>query len=423
MTGFGETLSTLREDALEWLAFHSAAARTLRDPDTLIKRALDFDLSIIPDYDPDTELLFDLSYLADVTERLRRLPRKRMLLDLVMRLADGASNETEIYERLVFFTQAVSRNFMSRQPVNDDKGALIVSDPLLLLELHEMRCGHVSRLVCDLADALGWRGRLVQLGGHVAAEVMVSGQWLLIDSDIFGGGQIPTLKDGSYASIAALSEDPECVDIPFSYVDSTLYLPGYKQNPPGALPYPSYFYFSQKVYGDAKPAYLEKAQLNDETDRYFGWHNYSSQAADDIRLSDLPLRYSPGAPDLTEFTKTNRGLRLAWKPVDNTAFELSGYCVMLTGASRGWNYPRYFGAPTLQRYWAKPSPITPYIYRHFLEPLTPVFSVETRETSLEITHEDMHGGNFISIMPMEAYGLSIGRKRWNLSPEYAIPSA
>ena len=57
----------------------------------------------------------------------------------------------------------------------------IVKDPLVLLELGEMRCGHVAGLAVDLFDAMGYEGRLVQLSCHVIAEIKYDGRWHYFD--------------------------------------------------------------------------------------------------------------------------------------------------------------------------------------------------------------------------------------------------
>ena len=88
----------------------------------------------------------------------------------------------------------------------------MVSDPLVLLQLGEMRCGHVARVAVDLFSAAGYQARLVQLGAHVIAEVYYGQNWHYFDADMFKGGQCVFNPDGSIPSVDQLSQSPYLID-------------------------------------------------------------------------------------------------------------------------------------------------------------------------------------------------------------------
>jgi hypothetical protein len=102
----------------------------------------------------------------------------------------------------------------------------MVSDPIILLELAEMRCGHSARVSVDLAEAIGWEGRLIQLTGHVISEINVNNEWRCVDFDILGGGQIVKDANGSYLSFLALNHQHEKLDKLFCYGEASIYVGG-----------------------------------------------------------------------------------------------------------------------------------------------------------------------------------------------------
>ena len=77
----------------------------------------------------------------------------------------------------------------------------MVEDPLVLLQLGEMQCGQMASLAVDLFAAAGYQGRLVQLGGHVIAEIYYGQNWHYFDADLFGNGETVFNPDGSIPSV------------------------------------------------------------------------------------------------------------------------------------------------------------------------------------------------------------------------------
>jgi hypothetical protein len=404
-------------------SLHRGEFAYLRDPQELMRRAMTFDTDVLPPFEENTRTTFDFDYLDAVTARLKDVPRGLTLTRLMENLSRGAANDIVVYERLMFFCQTVSWNFMTRQPVHRRPNGVIVSDPILLLDMHEMRCGHIARVVCDLAMAYGWRARLVQLAGHVTAEVEIDGRWLLADADVFGGGVIPRLPNGDYGSVAEFSEHPDWLDKPFSYLDSTIMFPSYRKNSiPGALPYPSYYYFSSIAYGAAKPQYMYKDPDQEiENDRFYGWARYFPEDADDIQVHPIELQYACSAPNIINISNVSGVVRIDWDPLKNPISPAALYKIYFYKESRNWQYPRFVADDRLQKYWVAPKPLNLETYQAVSGAMHGDVVVETTEPFIEIPVSRLSQCQYFSVMSLDARAIELGRERGNCSYEYTFP--
>src|SRR5262245_13765535 len=176
-------------------------------------RYTDPDLSpfrILPSLTPhDVTYHYDFARLAATEEGLRGVDRVVALRAIFDRVTAGATTERDRHVALMRFVhKATFHNLI--QPMYPDGEA--VYDPLVLLELGEMRCGHGNRVAADLFRASGYPARLVQVAYHVLGEVWYDGAWHYFDADIFGDGETAVLPDGRIPSFAALAECPNRID-------------------------------------------------------------------------------------------------------------------------------------------------------------------------------------------------------------------
>ncbi|MGH8643580.1 MAG: hypothetical protein ACREX4_03610, partial [Gammaproteobacteria bacterium] len=241
-------------------------------------------LNVVMDYDFD---------LVDKTiQKLEGVDRETVLRKIFSLGTMGALSETEKQKRLLKFLQTASFHNGFLQPMHRDGG--MVSDPLVLLELGEMRCSQVARVAADIYSAAGYPARLVQLGGHVIAEIFFEGRWHYFDADLFGGGQTISGEDGTIPSVKDLSMRPDTID----GLASNMELPYSLGSLLGSIPYPSYFYFSSRAY-QHKPNkilyYKKTAGPEDKSNRFFGWDRHEMVEDAEIVLWDVPPRYLPGA--------------------------------------------------------------------------------------------------------------------------------
>jgi len=130
---------------------------------------------------------YDFDRLAKTTKSLQGVDRHSALNHIFNEITNGAKNNTERHLLVLKFLQRSSLHNLI-QPIYPDKTG--VFDPLVLLELSEMRCGQVSRVAIDLFASKGIKGRLVQVKNHVLAELFYDDSWHFFDADLLGGDQM-----------------------------------------------------------------------------------------------------------------------------------------------------------------------------------------------------------------------------------------
>ena len=234
---------------------------------------------------------------------------------------------------LKFLHKATNHNDI--QPMYPDRS--MVTDPLVLLELGEARCGQVNRIAVDLWEAAGFQARLVQVAAHVSAEVFYDGGWHLCDGSIFfGNGEAPIKPDGTIPSVAELSDNPHLIDALTAFWE-----PRYENAINGNLnsPYPSVYFFSKEKYGSLKPAHYVKTATKEQAHRskYYGWEHLRIVPDPDRRLhGGLRNRYIPrtGWEDIrVESTGQGRKVTLRSAPSVDLDGDLLGYKVMVSRQS------------------------------------------------------------------------------------------
>ena len=87
---------------------------------------------------------YDFELLAKVSGRLADVDRRQALKAIFEKITSGARTETEREVKLLEFLHQSGYHNIFVQPMYEDGQA--VFDPLVLLELGEMRCGQVARI-------------------------------------------------------------------------------------------------------------------------------------------------------------------------------------------------------------------------------------------------------------------------------------
>jgi hypothetical protein len=285
----------------------------------------------------------------------------------------------------------------------------MVTDPLVLLELGEAHCGQVARLAVDLFEAAGYPGRVVQLGGHVIAEIYYEGDWHYLDADLYGGGDA-VLIDGRIPSVAELARRPELLDVlPTNHAFSIDGEPWRA----GSI-YPSYFYFSRQAYSGYEPqVYVKTATPEQARDSpIYGWNHYKTEPYP-IALWDIaPLR-EPNAPVVKTVAHDGDGVAIDWWPSENAV----GYKVYVASKSRGWRHERALASVprgvSIRTGWS------PAMYDALYgEPPgdIAVLFAESNVIRIPLTRERI----FVTIMPVDEHGERIGRSIYPMSQEIVI---
>ena len=191
---------------------------------------------------------YDFAELAAVTNELAGVNRLQALQAIFAKITVGAKTDEAKQLAVLLFLQEAHVHNPLIMPVYSN--GTMVTDPLVLLQLGEMRCGQVARVAVDLFSSVGYQARLDQLGGHAIAEIYYGGNWHYFDADLFGGGECVFNPDGSIPSVAQLSENPYLIDSLPSYWAPNCY----NSAPTAAQSCPSYNYFSLQAWDAEFPA-------------------------------------------------------------------------------------------------------------------------------------------------------------------------
>jgi hypothetical protein len=345
--------------------------------------------------DLDVVLDYDFPRLEAVQQRLHGIDRRRVLAALFRRICAGCTTSRERHLAILEFCNKASFN-NHIQPMWPD--GTLVCDPLILLELGEMRCGQVARLVVDLFDAGGYPSRLVQLGYHIASEVYYDGAWHYLDAHLFGGRWTVYNDDGTIPSYAQLSQRPFAIDALPAYQEPT-----FENAPLGTTIYPSWFYSSSQAY-ETPPLYYHKTTSLQEqrTSRDYGWEEYD-EVPDAARvLRPFAKKYCPAAPPNLRRQEN----RAVWDAAVDGDHDLIGYRVYFGSKSRGWCYgPGWKPAMYDARFRLPPGDLG---------------VVETRETSVPLPE---HRPLYVTVMPYDQHGKAVGRTLYPMSAELVLPAS
>lgn len=352
---------------------------------------------------------YDFKRLAYVESTLSGIDRKRVLKYLFYLLSRNAKNNNEIYMNVFKFLSKASFHNPVLQPMYPD--TTMVADPLVLLELGEMRCGQVARIAVDMFQANGFDARLVQAGGHVLAEVFFDNDWHYFDADIFGGTSVAKI-DGTIPSVIKLSKQPFIIDSLLSYIEANAYTDRLTNI---NLPYPSYYYFSIKAYSQASnvSSYFKKlASDEEELNKYYGW-NYGQTILDNDRiLYDMNPYYKPLSvkfKNIDQIDEEGKKIYIVeWYPSYDGDSDLLGYRVLISDRSRGWAFESFYGDKGLEKYRSHPDGYDPSMYEKMYEiPYANIATIITKKTSVEISIEK-NISYFVRIMPFDKHGEEVG---------------
>jgi hypothetical protein len=364
---------------------------------------------------------YDFERLSKTEAFLKGVDRPRVLKYIFEMVTDGLSNDKEKHLAVLRFLDKSSYHNVIWQPMYPDQ--VMVTDPLVLLELHEMRCGHIARVAADLFDAAGYPTRLVQLSGHIVAEIFYEGDWHYFDADVFGGGETVLDYEGDIPSVAELSRTNKgyLIDSLAAVYYEVITKP--RVNGPR---YPSYYYFSKNAYsGSTWPTYYIKTATVKESNNYlYGWNYFDTVVAKDIVLTDSPDYYEPGAVSFTSIQIDHEQdlAYIEWSPSVDKDNDLLGYYVFISSSSRGWDYLNFGGEKELLSFWnaAENNDWDPQMYDNLFKlPPHEIDLIKTEGTSAQFSIKK-GSTYYVSVMPYDAHGESVGKKLYPMSNEIKL---
>jgi hypothetical protein len=257
------------------------------------------------------------------------------------------------------------------QPMHRDHN--MVLHPVVLMALGEGRCGHVARVVVDIALANGFESRLVQLAAHLVAEIKWDGVWHFLDADSKYDLAAIQQVFGCLPSVEDVSLQPEKLDLLLvrarhianrdqrtddgRFIEERVWYPGDMAS--------SSLWFSKSILannfggnkanarGDIVEYYYKVHGSNPPIDdRFYGWLNYDRVTSP---IPTTPVKYITKAPkvmvpdfmiqanNFVEFSIAV-ALPVALACDEESVFNCETseddieYQLVLSRQTRGWNY-------------------------------------------------------------------------------------
>lgn len=366
---------------------------------------------------------YDFQRLDEVMKNLKGVDRRKVLKHIFKEVTKGSTTNSERHLALLRFLHKSSfHNYLI--PVY--RNAQAIRDPLVLLRLSEMWCGDVATLAIDLFQASGYQGRMVQLGAHQIAEVFYDEDWHYIDGDAFANGETVYDPDGTIPSVVELSKEPFRIDR-LAHFQEFGFGGWLKVD---SVRYPSWYYFAQGAYGptlsQGMPVhYVKTANQEEEKNQYYGWNYQFTQKDEQRTLYDMKPFYQPGAvtfSNIKVLSDAQKGgkVELTWSEALDEDHDLLGYKVFVSLVSRGWVYGRFEGPSHLKPFINIAEGWKPSMYeKKFQIPPHEVAMVFTKQPSV-ILMLPSNDKFFISVMPLDAHGESVGKVLYFLSHEITV---
>ena len=362
---------------------------------------------------------YDFKRLALTEKRLLGVNRRQVLEHIFKEVTKGAKNNTERHIAILKFLQKSSFHGKYLQPMYPDKTTVV--DPLVLLELSEMRCGHVARIAVDLFEAGGMKGRLVQVAEHIFAEIFYDNLWHYFDGDLLAGGQTVLNEKRQIPSVIELSKNPYLIDsMPHAVYELSVMAETSKKD---SIPYPSFYYFK---YGQSLSLYYEKvATKEQELNKDYGWNNLRTVPDKERKIGHVEKMYQPGAVTFKNIQVESpqpfgrRMIKLEWHPSKDLDNDVLGYKVYVSKNTRGWSYSEFSGSKNLEKFHNKVV-WKPEMYENlYKEPPHEIALIKTSKTQVSIPVEQP-GIYYITVMPYDAHGESVGRVLYSISEEIKV---
>lgn len=282
------------------------------DPDYFYKKAQDYGSSrfrLPGKYGSKAdEKSYNLEKYYAVKKDFEGLDKKYYLMKLLDKIK---KEDKDIREGIIKFLQGAFYHNPVQQPV--DENGNIIQDPVILLNLHEGRCGHVAAAAKALFEIAGYKARIVQLKKHIVCEFFDKG-WHLADADLFKNGIIPKDEKGNILSVKEILDNPYVID----------------KYPPTGLIVKRGSIYSKNSKGEIIDGYVDYMEFDK---RGYPGNFYSGK---------IDLEYPPKIVENLrhKIEKGNGGydLFLNWNETSDPDNDFDHYLVSVGKTSKGWSY-------------------------------------------------------------------------------------
>jgi hypothetical protein len=356
---------------------------------------------------------------SDLRLKLAHINRPKALLAIFDKITKGATTNSEKHLKLLNFIQRASYH---TEVISSYSAGDWVYDPLVLLELGDMWCTQGAILAIDLFGSAGYPGRLVQLANHQIAEIYYDGDWHYFDTDSFGNGETILDASGNIPSVAEMSKtDYQKLDTLPAFQESLVM--DCTASSPEQKYYPSYSYFSSQAYERDVPQNYYVG-LYSAYNFEHGWKPVDEiPPQDTVRLNDLPPFFTPAKPDITSVQVDQaKGLLDISFRANDPQNDLAGIQVFISDHSRGWDYNQFYGDKPAKAFWADRQGWQPEMYQNLFElPPSNLGSITLGPNAQHVQISVKPGLTyFITVMPFDSYGRSVGRTLYPVSNELKV---
>lgn len=272
----------------------------------------------------------DYSVINQLELELKGISREKVLQKLYQEVSEKSKSEGETWMNI---TENVHRTLFAQnfqEPIYG-KGQL-VTDPIVLLELGNGRCGHSSRLVADIALSNNYKARIVQLASHQVTEIKWQNKWHIIDADGYFG-TVPRMPNGLWLSVEDVISNPNFIDyFPPIYWDYVFQDGGPTSNW-------TTFYNSAVFLGDEflknsnyKLIYLYK--LPETSNKFYGWNHLVKGVR---KIKAVPVKHIPSLGEIKIIT-FSQGIKVQIFNNVDTDNDIWRHEIYVSTESRGWSY-------------------------------------------------------------------------------------
>jgi hypothetical protein len=144
-----------------------------------------------------------------------------------------------------------------------------IYDPIWILVNKLAHCGQVNRLILDGLMTQGFNGRLVQLKGHVIAEVYFKNKYMALDADLLEFGGFFYKKNFEIASSLEIFNNQSILNNLKDYVGNEYKVFGDKE-----FSNNYWFNYLKESFSEYPYVYYKFANNNQLENIYYGWNYY-----------------------------------------------------------------------------------------------------------------------------------------------------
>ncbi len=369
-----------------------------------------------PIEDIDNTYDYDFDLVENLFSKYDHIDRKRVLSGLFYKIIGDETDNIKRHKLVLDFQAKGIFHNPLYQPLTRDGQEIY--DPIVLLELHEMRCGNINRIACDLFSSVGYETRVVQLAGHVISEIYYDNDWHYFDADTVLNSDSIVIINDEIPSINELSLNPYLIDkMDFQFENYLYPYNSYGYNTKSYIHYLSYpSYFFNFTYTDIIPSYCYKTATDiEELNEYYGWNYYDTVENNGLNTVDKDY-YQPSIPFINEVTVSDNSVHIGYESVDKDD-DILGYTIYVSKESRGWEYYNYYCNDAVGQYVLNRYSPEQYDYVNEL-PKSEILLDRTKDGYYDLELEN--GTYYITIMAYDKHGEEIGKVWYNPSNELTV---